>query len=366
MRCPHAGSDVESLVPEPREHLPIVFRTSIHKRLPRLLFRLCVNNFPILKIADLHHALPNQDAMILQLRRSHLLVVVIIFIIVILLILRPLDPSQHQLLVALDSPRASLHDDDVGNARASNTTTCEVKLLGIHVNLEQVPLVSQVPDLEDQHLRRRLCLGKPLLFLLRLTLLGRQLPRLVSLLVLLPPLLDLLANLALHCRRICDRLITEHSHQVGHLYLRRRRLQDPHLDLITDFLRPLLPLQPAQLFALLWRKVHHRRLGHFLLSGDLNRDRVLHIGCDFLDVHLSVCSFLAVHVLFEKRQVPPLDIRNRLPPHDLRLNLPHAKLCLWLLLFLLLFLTLLRLLLFLVHAKGFLLHLFDHPLLLLH
>mmetsp|Transcript_54628 Transcript_54628/g.160655 ORF Transcript_54628/g.160655 Transcript_54628/m.160655 type:complete len:201 (-) Transcript_54628:498-1100(-) len=132
-----------------------------------------------------------QQVLQVVLPRRHLVVVLLVVVVVVLLVLPPLDAPHHQLLVALGRARATLDDDDVGHARAGDAAAGEVELLGIHVNLEEMPLVLHVLDLEDQHLGGGLALGQPLLLLLGLALFRRELPRLVTLLVLLPPLLDL-------------------------------------------------------------------------------------------------------------------------------------------------------------------------------
>mmetsp|Transcript_29825 Transcript_29825/g.85172 ORF Transcript_29825/g.85172 Transcript_29825/m.85172 type:complete len:290 (+) Transcript_29825:332-1201(+) len=289
--------------------------------------------------------------MVLQLRCGDLLVVLILVIVVVFLVFRPLDAPDHELFVSLDGPGPALGDHDVRHAWARDAAAREVKLLSVHVYLEQVPLVREILDLEHQHLRSRLRLGHPLLLLLGLALLGRQLAGLVALLVLSAPLLYLLPYLPLDGGGVRDGLVAEDSHQIAHLHLGGRRLQNAHLDLVSDLLCALLPLQAPQLFALLGRQVHHHRLWRLLLGGDLDRYRVLHVWRDLLDVHLRVRPLLAVHVLLQERHIPPLHVWDRLAPHDLWLDLLYDRLRLSLLFLLLLFfLFLLLLVLLLVHA----------------
>mmetsp|Transcript_75582 Transcript_75582/g.212906 ORF Transcript_75582/g.212906 Transcript_75582/m.212906 type:complete len:339 (+) Transcript_75582:92-1108(+) len=274
------------------------------------------------------------------------IVVLVVVVVIVLLVLSPLDAPDHELPVPLDGSRTSLHYDNVRNAGTSDTATRQVELLSVHIYLEQVPLVRQVLDLKGQDLRRRLALCEPLLLLLRLSLFGRELPCLVALLVLLAPLLHLRPHLALDRGGVGDGLVSKNAHQVGHLDLRGRRLQDTHLDLVADFLRPLLPLQAPELLSLLRSQVHHGCLRNLFLGGDLDRDRVLDIRSDLLYIDLGICPLLAIHVLLEERHIPPLDVRDWLTPQDLGLDLADADVRLLLLLFfVLLFLFLLALLL---------------------
>mmetsp|Transcript_28351 Transcript_28351/g.45508 ORF Transcript_28351/g.45508 Transcript_28351/m.45508 type:complete len:352 (+) Transcript_28351:219-1274(+) len=329
-----------------------------------------MRHLPVLEVAILHDTLPDQDAVVLELGSSDPVVGVVVVIVIILLVFSPLDAPNHQLLVALDGPRTTLHNDYVGHARAGDAGACEVELLGVHVNLEQVPLVGQVLHLEDQHLGNRLLLSHPLLLLLLLTLLGRQPARLVSLLVLPPTLLHLLPHLPLHSGRVCDGLVSEDAHQVGHLDFGRWRLQDTHLNLITDLLSSLLAFQSSKLLALLGSQVHHRSLRHLLLRRDLDGDGVFHVGRDLLDVDLCIGLLHAKLVLLQEGHVPPLHVWDWLTSHHLWLDLLHRLHLLFILLFaLLLFLGLIFLLLFvilLVNAKSLLLDLLHELLLLLH
>mmetsp|Transcript_35872 Transcript_35872/g.78539 ORF Transcript_35872/g.78539 Transcript_35872/m.78539 type:complete len:208 (+) Transcript_35872:605-1228(+) len=189
--------------------------------------------------------------------------------------------------------------------------------------------------------------------------------------MLLSPLLHLLPHLSLDLRRIGDGLVSEDSHQVGHLNFGRRGLKDAHLNLVPDLLCSLLALESSKLFSLLRSQMHHRGIVNLLLSAGLDGYGVLHVGRDFLDVHLGILPLQPEGILAQKGRVPPLDLRDGFPPHNLRLDLPHAHVSLLgvlvvLLFSLLLFLLLLGLLFLLVHTQRLLLEFLDQPLLLLH
>mmetsp|Transcript_46072 Transcript_46072/g.81066 ORF Transcript_46072/g.81066 Transcript_46072/m.81066 type:complete len:372 (+) Transcript_46072:235-1350(+) len=332
-----------------------------------------MRDLPILKISLLHNALPDKHAVVVKLWSCDVVVIITVITVVVIpgLVLSPLDAPHHQLPVPLHSAWAALNDDNVGHARARNATSSEVKLLRIHIYLEQVSLVAQVFDFESQHLRSWLLFSHPLLLLLGLPLFCGQLAGLVSLLVLLSSLLDLLPNFAFYCGWICKCLITQDTHQVGHLDFGRWWLKNTHLDLVSDLLSALLALQTPQLLSLLGGQVHHWCFGHLLLSRDLDRDRVLHVRRDLFNIHLCVHLLLAIVSPSQEWQIPPLYIGDGLAPHYFWLDLLHANVHLGLLLFLV-HLCLLLLLLFtflfllLVNAQGLLLNFLYHPLLFSH
>mmetsp|Transcript_33236 Transcript_33236/g.60215 ORF Transcript_33236/g.60215 Transcript_33236/m.60215 type:complete len:391 (-) Transcript_33236:657-1829(-) len=361
-------SDVQTMVTVTSKHIPVVVRSSICQQLPCFWLVLAMRDLPILEVALLHNTLPDEDTVVLQLWSRNIFILILFVILIIFLIFSPLDTPGHQLLVSLDCSWTTLYHHDVCHLWHRDTGPCEVELLGVHIYLEEMPLVLQVLDLEDKHLGDRLVLSHPLLLLLLFTLLSWQPSRLVSLLVLLSTLLNLLPHLPLDSGGIGDGLIAKHSHQVGHLHLRRRRLQDTHLNLVTDLLSSLLALQTAKLLSLLGSQVHHCSFRSLLLRCDLDRNRVLHVWSDLVYIHLRICPLLTILILLEERQVPPLDVRNWLSPDHFRLDLLHRLLLLLLgfLLRLLLLFFLLFLLLLLVNAQCLLLDLLHKLLLSLH